>query len=189
MEHFPSLSEKHDLRRLRLSNKNLQKIARNIGYYNTTFITGRFKELGVDLDFRKRHSCNFSRKCNLRWCSSSNCCWFLLNNLNDRRLEANSWRWDFVHIRAMFHYLKWTTVRLQALWLVVDSVGVASVPASVCAASSSLRWKIRCTSRSKESIRDELLLNQYRRAARSLLTSTLSKSALMLWTPNPLQQL
>jgi len=85
-----------------------------------------------------------------------------------------------LQIRAMFDYSKLATMSLQALRL-----GVVSDPASDRAVSSSLRWKIRCTSRSKGSVGDESLLNRCRRAARSSLASTLSKSALTLRATKP----
>ena len=119
--------------------------------------------------------------------SSSGGCWFLLYNLNIGLLVANSWRRDFVQIRAMFEYSKWATMRPQAFLLVVCSLDVVGVTISNCAVSSSLRGKICCNAQSEGSAGGELLLSQCRRAARSppVLAVLCSESWLLGFSDSP----
>lgn len=57
-------------------------------------------------------------------------------------------------------------MRLQAFSLVIGPLCVVGGPVSNSAVSSSLRWKLCCTSRSKGSAGGESLLSQCGRAAR-----------------------
>ena len=68
---------------------------------------------------------------------------------------SNGWRWGF------------------SRWLFVGSLGVVDVSVLNCALSSSLRWKICCTSRSRGSDSGESLPNQCRRAVMSLFATAM----------------
>jgi len=111
-------------------------------YTTAAFIHGRFKRAKSRTDFLEKKRVHVHQRSSAVFLSSSGCCCFFLYNMNYRRLEANSWRQDFLQIRAMFEHSKWTTVTLQVFWLVVGSLSVAILPASDCAVSPSLSWEI-----------------------------------------------